>query len=157
MSAIVDGLVTALGFSNEQAGTVGAANIYGASVGSLIAVLLVRRVRWRPTLLSLLSLLLLLDLGSLAILDPGTLTAMRALHGLVGGTAVGTAYSVMARTHSPDRAFGMLLLVQFGLGGLGVMFLPTLVPELGVRIRFMSSVGPTAVQLGGRVAICRDL
>src|SRR3546814_797864 len=119
MSAIVDGLVTALGFSNEQAGTVGAANIYGASVGSLIAVLLVRRVRWRPTLLSLLSLLLLLDLGSLAILDPGTLTAMRALHGLVGGTAVGTAYSVMARTHSPDRAFGMLLLVQFGLGGLG--------------------------------------
>src|SRR3546814_1691521 len=70
MSAIVDGLVTALGFSNEQAGTVGAANIYGASVGSLIAVLLVRRVRWRPTLLSLLSLLLLLDLGSLAILDP---------------------------------------------------------------------------------------
>src|SRR3546814_2051198 len=49
MSAIVDGLVTALGFSNEQAGTVGAANIYGASVGSLIAVLLVRRVRWRPT------------------------------------------------------------------------------------------------------------
>src|SRR3546814_2323205 len=108
MSAIVDGLVTALGFSNQQAGTVGAAHIYGASVGSLIAVLLVRRVRWRPTLLSLLSLLLL-DLGSLAILDPGTLTAMRALHGLVGGTAVGTAYSVMARTHSPDRAFGMLL------------------------------------------------
>src|SRR3546814_2855861 len=41
----------------------------------------VRRVRWWPTLLSLLSLLLLLDLGSLAILDPGTLTAMRALHG----------------------------------------------------------------------------
>src|SRR3546814_19795040 len=76
---------------------------------------LVRRVRWRPTLLSLLSLLLLLDLGSLAILDPGSLTAMRALHGLVGGMAVGTAYSVMARTHSPDRAFGMLLLVQFGL------------------------------------------
>src|SRR3546814_7899330 len=50
MAAIVDGLITGLGFSNAQAGTVGAANIYGASVGSLLAVLLVRRLRWRPAL-----------------------------------------------------------------------------------------------------------
>ncbi|MGB0132232.1 hypothetical protein, partial [Dokdonella sp.] len=31
MSAIVDGLVTGLGFSNTEAGMVGSANIYGAS------------------------------------------------------------------------------------------------------------------------------
>lgn len=153
MSAIVDGMVTALGFSNAQAGTVGAANIYGASVGSFIAVLLVRRVRWRPTLFALLSLLLLLDLGSLAIHAAGPLTAMRALHGLVGGMAVGVVYSVMARTHSPDRAFGMLLLVQFGLGGLGVMVLPTLVPEFGTRILFLSLAALTACALVAIFAI----
>src|SRR3546814_16800550 len=111
----------------------------------------VRRVRWRLTLLSLLSLLLLLDLGSLAILDPGTLTAMRALHGLVGGTAVGTAYSVMARKHSPDRAFGMLLLVLFGLGGLGVMFLPTLGSEFGHRLLFLLCAVMQSVGLGKSV------
>lgn len=155
MSAIVDGLVTGLGFSNAQAGTVGAANIYGASVGSFIAVLLVRRVRWRPALFALLSLLLLLDLGSLTIHDPGLLTAMRALHGLVGGMAVGVAYSVMARTHSPDRAFGMLLLVQFGLGGLGVMFLPTLVPEFGTRVLFLSLAALTTCALLAIFAIPR--
>src|SRR3546814_8740100 len=55
MAAIVDGLITGLGFSNAQAGTVGAANIYGASVGSLLAVLLVRRLRWRPALFALLA------------------------------------------------------------------------------------------------------
>src|SRR3546814_14067851 len=64
MAAIVDGLITGLGFSNAQAGTVGAANIYGASVGSLLAVLLVRRLRWRPALFALLALLLLPDLRS---------------------------------------------------------------------------------------------
>src|SRR3546814_20272896 len=77
---------------------------------------------------------------------------MRALHGLVGGTAVGTAYSVMPRTHSPDRAFGMLLLVQFGLGGLGVMFLPTPVPEFGTRILVLSLAALTAFALAAAFA-----
>lgn len=147
MAAIVDGLVTGLGFSNPQAGTVGAANIYGASVGSFLAVLAIRRIAWRPALFVLLSLLLVLDLGSIAIREPGVLIAMRALHGLVGGMAVGVTYSVMARTRSPDRAFGMLLLVQFGLGGLGVMFLPTLVPDYGTRILFLSLAALTACAL----------
>lgn len=155
MAAIVDGLVTGLGFTNPQAGMVGAANIYGASVGSFVAVLLVRRIAWRSALFGLLSLLLLLDAGSIAIRDPMLLAAMRALHGFVGGFAVGVTYSVMARTHSPDRAFGMLLLVQFGLGGLGVMFLPTLVPDYGTRILFLSLAALTALALVALAAIPR--
>ena len=155
MAAIVDGLVTGLGFSNAQAGTIGAANIYGASVGSFAAVLLVRRIAWRPALFVLLSLLLLLDLGSTLVREPGLLTALRALHGFVGGMAVGVTYSVIARTRSPDRAFGMLLLVQFGLGGLGVMFLPTLVPDYGARILFLSLAALTACALAALAAIPR--
>ncbi len=155
MAAIVDGLVTGLAFTNAQAGTVGAANIYGASVGSFVAVLLVRHVAWRPALFVLLSLLLLLDLGSTTIRGPGLLTALRALHGFVGGMAVGVTYSVIARTRSPDRAFGMLLLVQFGLGGLGVMFLPTLVPDYGARILFLSLAALTACALVALAAIPR--
>jgi predicted MFS family arabinose efflux permease len=147
MSAIVDGLVTGLGFSNPQAGMVGAANIYGASVGSLVAVFLVRRIRWRPALLGLLSLLLLLDLGSTLIRTPEVFIAVRALHGFIGGLSVGISYSVMARMASPDRAFGMLLLVQFGLGGLGVMFLPGLVPEYGARILFLTLAALTTLAL----------
>ena len=147
MAAIVDGLVTGLGFSNPQAGTIGAANIYGASVGSFLAVLLVRRIAWRPALFGLLSLLLLIDLSSTVLRDPTVLIVVRALHGVIGGLAVGVTYSVMARTFSPDRAFGMLLLVQFGLGGLGVMFLPTLVPEYGARILFLSLAALTTCAL----------
>lgn len=155
MAAIVDGLVTGLGFSNPQAGTIGAANIYGASVGSFLAVLLVRRIAWRPTLFALLSLLLLMDLGSTVVRDASTLTALRAAHGVVGGLAVGVTYSVMAKTRSPDRAFGMLLLVQFGLGGLGVMFLPTLVPDYGARILFLSLAALSACALAAIFAIPR--
>ena len=54
----------------------------------------------------------------------------------MGGFLVGTAFSVIARTRVPDRTFGMLLVVQFGLGGLGVMFLPGLVPIYGTPVLF---------------------
>lgn len=155
MAAIVDGLVTGLGFTNPQAGTVGAANIYGASIGSFVAVLTVRHIAWRPTLFALLSLLLLIDLGSTAVREPGLLIILRALHGFVGGMAVGVTYSVMARTRNPDRAFGMLLLVQFGLGGLGVMFLPALVPEYGARILFLSLAALSACALAALATIPR--
>ena len=156
MGAIVDGLVTGLHFSTAEAGMVGAANIYGASVGALVAVFIVRHVRWRLTLALLLGVLLVIDLSSLAIREPLLLTAIRALHGLVGGTAVGVTYSVMARMRAPDRAFGMLLVLQQGLGGLGLMFLPLLVPVYGTRILFLVLAGLTTLALLGMFAIPRD-
>lgn len=147
MSAIVDGLIVGLHFDNAQAGLVGSANIYGASAGSFLAVMIVRRVRWRSTLFWLLLALLAIDLVSTLIRTPPTLAAVRALHGLVGGMIVGVTYSAMARLPSPQRAFGMLLLVQFGLGGLGVMWLPQLVPLYGATILFLTLAALTLVAL----------
>lgn len=157
MAAIVDGLITGLGFSNTQAGTVGSANIYGASVGSLSAVFLVRHVQWKPALGVLFGLLMAIDLGSTVIHDPFVLTIVRAGHGVIGGMTVGIVYSVMARLNSPDRAFGMLLVLQFGLGGLGVMFLPLLVPLYGAQILFFVLAGLTALALVSMLAIPQAL
>ncbi len=157
MAAIVDGLITGLGFSNVQAGMVGSANIYGASVGSLCAVFLVRRIEWRPALVVLFSLLIAIDLASTVIHDPSVLVAVRAVHGFVGGMSVGIAYSVMARLNSPDRAFGVLLVLQFGLGGLGVMYLPLLVPLYGAKILFFVLAALTASALVSMLAIPKRL
>ena len=157
MSAIVDGLITGLGFSNTEAGMVGSANIYGASIGSLTAVFLVRRIEWRPALGILFALLMAIDLGSTLVTDPLVLTIVRAGHGFIGGMSVGIVYSVMARLNSPDRAFGMLLVLQFGLGGLGVMFLPLLVPVYGTQILFYVLAGLTALALASMLAIPSEL
>lgn len=153
MSAIVDGLITGLGFSNTEAGMVGSANIYGASIGSLSAVFIVRRIEWRPALVILFALLMAIDLASTLVTDPIVLTAVRAGHGFIGGMSVGIVYSVMARLNSPDRAFGMLLVLQFGLGGLGVMFLPLLVPVYGTQILFYVLAALTALALISMLAI----
>lgn len=147
MPAIVDGLIQALGYNNQQAGAVASANIYGAAIGALSIVFLIRRINWRFASLLFLCLLICIDLASISISSPDSLLAIRFLHGFVGGMLVGTGFSVIARTIQPDRTFGVLLFVQFGLGGLGVMFIPGLVPEFGTKILFLSLVAFSTVTL----------
>jgi len=147
MPAIVDGLKHALGFSNQQAGAVASANMYGAALGALLIVFLIKCLNWRFAALVFLLALISIDLASLAVTAPGSLVAIRFLHGFVGGMLVGTSFSVIARTLQPDRTFGVLLFVQFGLGGLGVMYIPGLVPEFGSRILFLALVAFSSVTL----------
>ncbi|HEX7375109.1 MAG TPA: MFS transporter [Steroidobacteraceae bacterium] len=147
MPALVAGLIDGLGFSNRQAGFVGSANVYGAACGALIAVFLVRRLPWRKVEVVALSVLLLLDLASTQVTTPGALIVLRFVHGIVGGISVGVGLAVIARTRVPDRAFGMLLTVQYGAGGLGVMFLPRLAHQFGPQVLFLALAGFTLATL----------
>jgi len=138
MAALVNGLVEGLHFTERQAGFVASTNVYGAAFGALIAVFFVRRISWRRVSVLLLCALIMADLFSILVKNPNTMIAMRLLHGTIGGMLVGTGFSVIARTRVPDRTFGMLLAVQFGLGGLGVMVLPRLVPIFGTQVLFIA-------------------
>jgi len=55
MPALVDGLVQGAGFSNRQAGMVGSSNVYGAAIGALIAVFIVKKIQWRTWAYALLT------------------------------------------------------------------------------------------------------
>jgi MFS transporter, DHA1 family, inner membrane transport protein len=147
MPALVAGLIDGLGFTNRQAGFVGSANVYGAACGALLAVFLVRRLPWRRVELVALSLLLVLDLVSTQVTSAAPLIALRFVHGVVGGVSVGIGLAVIARTKIPDRAFGMLLTVQYGAGGLGIMFLPGLAHRFGPRVLFLALAAFTLVTL----------
>ncbi|MEM8937431.1 MAG: MFS transporter [Pseudomonadota bacterium] len=147
MAAIVDGLVSGMGISESAAGNIGSANIYGAAVGALIAVPIVKFLAWRPMAIASLIGLIALDLGSIGIKNADVLLWMRLGHGLIGGFLVGIAFAVIARTKTPDRTFGALLFVQFGLGGLGVMFLPRLVPVYGTQALFLALTAFSVITL----------
>jgi uncharacterized membrane protein YjdF len=47
MPAVVSGLKEGLAFTNQQAGFVSSANLYGAAIGALTAVFLIKRINWR--------------------------------------------------------------------------------------------------------------
>jgi predicted MFS family arabinose efflux permease len=138
MAAIVDGLVSGIGLTEGQAGQIGSVNIYGAALGALVAVFLIRAVPWKILATVCLVILIGIDLASIGLQTFEALMPFRAAHGLAGGVLTGTAFAVIARTANPDRTFGMLLFVQFGLGGLGVMVLPPLAPVYGTQALFLA-------------------
>ena len=147
MPALVDGLIESLGFSNRDAGLVGAANMYGAATGALTAVFLVKHINWRTVAVALLFGLIAIDLTSMILTSANALIGTRFVHGCVGGMLVGIGFAVMSRTTEVERTFGYLLTIQFGLGGLGLMYLPSLVPEFGTRALFMSLIAFSTVTL----------
>ncbi|NOR36817.1 MAG: MFS transporter [Woeseiaceae bacterium] len=147
MPALVDGLIESLGFSNRDAGLVGAANMYGAATGALTAVFLVKHINWRTVAVALLFGLIAIDLTSMILTSANALIGTRFVHGCVGGMLVGIGFAVMSRTTKVERTFGYLLTIQFGLGGLGLMYLPSLVPEFGTKALFMSLIAFSTVTL----------
>jgi len=147
MPALVEGLKTGLNFTDAQAGMAGSANVYGAAVGAFCITLVLTRIRWRPTAFVLLLLLIGIDLSSMVVTSPHTMIGIRAMHGIAGGMLVGIAFSVIARTGRPERVFGMLLILQNGLGGLGVMLLTQWVPHFGTPILFMALIAISATTL----------
>jgi len=135
---LIGGLVDGLGFSKQQAGYVASANIYGAALGVLFAALLIKAVPWKQLVGSSLVLLIVMEIGSSAINQPMLLVVVRFIAGVFGGVITGIAIAVIARTHHPDRSFGVMLVMQFGLGGLGLLLLPDIVVIMGPRIIFLT-------------------
>lgn len=147
MPALVDGLIEGLGFSNRDAGFVGSANVYGAAVGAFTAVFVVKHINWRVAAVILICGLIAIDLASMLLENPPALIGTRFVHGCVGGLLVGIGFAVMSRTTEVDRTFGYLLTIQFGLGGLGLIYLPPLVPAFGTKALFLSLIAFSTVTL----------
>jgi predicted MFS family arabinose efflux permease len=116
MPALVAGLIEGLGFTNQEAGFVGSANLYGAATGALSAVFLIKFLNWKKTAYLLLLLLIAIEFISAQVTSAQVMIATRLVHGLIGGLLVGIGFAVIARTRNADITFGLLLLVQFGLG-----------------------------------------
>lgn len=127
LSAFVDGL----GVGRDEAGLIVSANKYGAAAGALIATFLVKNIPWRKTTAILLVLMMFVDIISSQITSAENLIAIRFLHGTIGGVSVGIGLSVIARTLNPDKIFGMLLVVQYSFGSLGIWTVPRLVESFG--------------------------
>ena len=147
MPAIVDGLIEGLGFSNREAGFVGSSNTYGAAFGAFTIVFFVKTLEWRKAAYALLIGLISIDLISMTLTSANSLIALRALHGFIGGALVGIGFAVMSRTTEVSRSFGYLLTIQFGLGGLGIIYLPSLVPIFGTKALFLSLAAFSVVTL----------
>ena len=132
LSAFVDGL----GISRESAGYITSANKYGAAFGALLATFTVRYIPWRQSAYLTLITLIIVDILSFSMDDPETLIIVRFIHGTIGGFLVGLGFSIIAKTASPDRVFGMLVAIQYTFGSVGIFTVPKLVGTFGPGAAF---------------------
>ena len=147
MPALIDGFKQALHFTNQQAGFISSVNAYGTAVGAFAVIFYIKKINWRLTVALLLLALIAIDLSCIKITNSEILALVRFLHGCVGGSLVGIGFAVTARTKDSDKTFGVLLVVQFGLGGLGMMYIPQLVPDFGIKVLYLSLVAFSSVTL----------
>ena len=143
LSAFVDGL----GVERDVAGYIVSANKYGAAFGALIATFIVKRVEWRKVIRLLFMALIAFDLISTQFSNPQTLIILRFIHGTIGGLSVGIGLSIIARTYNPDKIFGMLLVVEYSFGSLGIWLVPRLVDSFGYSAAFGTLISFTLMTL----------
>jgi predicted MFS family arabinose efflux permease len=136
LSAFVDGL----GVQRDVAGYIVSANKYGAAFGALLATFVVKKLEWRYVLRRLFFCLIVVDLISTQIQNPQTLILLRFLHGTIGGLSVGFGLSIIARTYNPDKIFGMLLVVQYSFGSIGIWAVPRMVESFGYSAVFAALI-----------------
>ncbi|QTL37899.1 MFS transporter [Pseudoalteromonas viridis] len=131
LPAVVDALASGIGFSAQQAGTLVASNGYGALVGSICAIFVVRHIGWKPALLFSFIALGAMELSTSAWSTYTGLLVWRFIAGILGGFSVGISFAILARLTNPDRAFGTLLFIQFSIGSVVIYAVPALERLLG--------------------------
>ena len=132
LSAFVDGL----SIERDAAGFIVSANKYGAAFGGLLAAIFIKKLIWRKSAYTLLFILISIDIISSQIANANLLILIRFIHGSIGGFLVGIGLSVIARTSFPDRVFGMLMVVQYSFGSIGIFTVPRLVDAFGYSAVF---------------------
>ena len=132
LSAFVDGL----NIQRAAAGFIVSANKYGAAFGGLLAAIFIKKLVWRTSAYILILLLISTDIISSQISNANLLIFIRFLHGSIGGFLVGIGLSVIARTSFPDKVFGMLMVVQYSFGSIGIFTVPRLVDAFGYSAVF---------------------
>lgn len=63
---------------------------------------------------------------------------LRALNALSEGAAYAAVMSAFARQPESERAYGLFMMLQFGLGGIALWALPTWLPELSVTNMYLA-------------------
>ncbi|MDO6427328.1 MFS transporter [Thalassotalea sp. 1_MG-2023] len=131
LPGVVNALVGNINYSNGEAGRIVSSNSYGGIVGTLLAIFLARYLTWRVAIFIFLTLLILVDLGTSWINGYPLMVGWRFIAGILGGICTGIAFSVLARLQNPDRAFGILLFIQFFIGSLVISILPMIEKTTG--------------------------
>ncbi len=136
LPSIIDALANKIGFTPNQAGQIMAMNGYGGLLGLASAIFIVGRLPWQKSITMFLVFMIALDIFTPAISKYYQFMVGRFLSGMFGGLAMGIMFAVIAQLSKPDRAYGLLLFLQFSIGALVVYLIPSLENAISPYVTF---------------------
>ena len=129
----VQGLVQAYGFSEQQAGYIASAEVWGLALTAVVMALGGHNYSWLAILRASIVLFVVGNFASLLTSETVLFGGLRFLTGLGAGGLVSLTFTIMGLTRLPDRNFGFLIMGVLTYGALGLWVLPTALDTVGIQ------------------------
>lgn len=121
----VQGLVAQLAFTEQQAGYIASAEMFGIATTTVLLTFIAHRVDWRRVFAGALAVMFLANALSTLTGEVATFTMLRFVAGLGAGALISLSFAAIGLTANPDRNFGYLIMWVLIYGALGLMLMPS--------------------------------
>lgn len=129
----VQGLVEFYAYSEQQAGYIASAEIWGLALTTVALALGGHNYSWRMVLRVSILLFAAGNIASLITTDATLFGALRFLAGLGSGGLVSLSFTIIGLTRLPDRNFGFLIMGVLTYGALGLWAMPLAFDTIGMQ------------------------
>ncbi len=130
---VVQGFVEYLKFTEQQAGYIASAEMWGIALTTIVMTFLSSRCNWRHVITFSLVLVAASNLASLTTTEFYAFGAWRFLAGVGCGGLVSLSFAVIGLTDNPDRNFGYYIMWVLAYGALGLLVMPTAYSLVGME------------------------
>lgn len=129
----VQGLVEYVGLTEQQAGLIASAEMFGLATTTILLSFVSSRVSWRKFSAICLGVCAIGNLASIGQTDPQTLATVRFITGLGSGGVISLTFTMMGLTDRSDRNFGYIIVWVLTYGALGLLLMPTAYHLIGMN------------------------
>jgi len=129
----VQGLVEYLGLTEQQAGFIASAEMFGLATTTVLLSFVSSKVTWRKFVTICIFVCALGNLASLGQSDFTTLAAIRYVTGLGSGGIISLTFTMMGLTERSDRNFGYIIVWVLTYGAFGLLLMPQAYSTVGMN------------------------
>ncbi len=131
--AYVQGLVEYMNFSEEQAGLIAAAEMFGLAATAIAVNFFLGSINWRLMSAAFLGVATIGNGLSLSVTDANALMAIRFFTGLGSGGLISISFTMMGLTERADRNMGFIIAAVLSYGAFGLLAMPSVFHAVGVE------------------------
>lgn len=130
---IVQGFVSELGLTPEQAGYVASAELWGLAITTVLLTYFANRINWRTITIIGLVIAVVGNLASTITSDAQAFTIIRAITGLGLGAMISLPFAMIGMTEKTDFNFGLALIFILAYGAAGLFLIPWALGSIGLN------------------------